>query len=235
MLKNDLPLYPYRIQIKQTLTKNDMAKGVEICRWFERKIEEMPDFLENVWFCHEAHFSLSGYVNCQKSVLWGAQVPDEVVQRPLYSAKCIAWVPIWKYGINGPFWCENDDRETVMINKKLYNVVLNKFWKTLWHPSWRAGRVARVPTIGATPHTVNITMEWLDRCFAGRLIRRRCVPEWSVLSRDLNPPDFYLWGFLKDCVYQNNTQTIAELKEAITQQIRGTAREVCVEVIVNFA
>ena len=46
---------------------------------------------------------------------------------------------------------------------------------------------------------------------------------------------FYLWGFLKDYVNQNNPQTIAKVKEAITQQIYGIAREECVRVINNFA
>ena len=45
ILKNDLQLYPYRIQIRQTLTQNDMTKCVEMCQWFEIKIEENPDFL----------------------------------------------------------------------------------------------------------------------------------------------------------------------------------------------
>ena len=57
ILKNGLHLYPYRIQIKQTLTRNDMAKRVEMCQWFESKIEENPDFLQNVWFSDETHFS----------------------------------------------------------------------------------------------------------------------------------------------------------------------------------
>ena len=47
--------------------------------------------------------------------------------------------------------------------------------------------------------------------------------------------DFYFWGFLKDHVYQNNPQTIAELKVAITQQIHGITREECVRVIDNLA
>ena len=34
ILKNDLQLYPYRIQIKQTLTQNHMTKCVEVCQWF---------------------------------------------------------------------------------------------------------------------------------------------------------------------------------------------------------
>ena len=77
-------------------------------------------------------------------------------------------------------------------------------------------------------------MEWLDRHFAGPLISRCRIPEWSPHSPDLNPPDFYLWGFLKDHVYQNNPQTIAELKVAITQQNHGITREECVRVIDNF-
>ena len=65
IFKNDLQLYPYRIQIKQTLTQNDMAKRVEMCRWFESKIEEISDFFRNVWFSDEAQFSLLGYVKRQ--------------------------------------------------------------------------------------------------------------------------------------------------------------------------
>ena len=54
ILKNDLQLYPYRLQIKQTLTQNNMAKRVEMCQWFKSKIEENPDFFQNVWFSNEA-------------------------------------------------------------------------------------------------------------------------------------------------------------------------------------
>ena len=77
-------------------------------------------------------------------------------------------------------------------------------------------------------------MEWLDRHFAGRLISGRRIPEWSLYSPDLNPLDFYLWRFLKDHIYQMNSQTITELKKAITQQTSDIAREECVRVIDNF-
>ena len=84
-----------------------MAKPVEMCRWFESKIEEMPDFLQNVWFSDEVHFSLSGYVNSMNSVFWGAQATNEVLQRPLHSVKSTAWVAIFKHGIIRLFWFEN--------------------------------------------------------------------------------------------------------------------------------
>ena len=127
ILKNDLQLYPYRIQIKQTPTQNDMAKRVEISQWFESKTEENPNFLQNVWFSDEAHFSLSGHVNSKNSVFQGSQAPDEVLQRPLHSVKSTVWVAILKYGITGSFWFEDDIGETMTVNKGCYIVVLNKF------------------------------------------------------------------------------------------------------------
>ena len=71
--------------------------------------------------------------------------------------------------------------------------------------------------------------------FPDRLISRRCDPQWSPYSPDLNPPDFYLWGYLKDRICANNPQSIPDLKAAITAAIRAIPREECGRVIENFA
>jgi len=42
----DLRMYPCRIQIKQTLTPDDMRKRVIMCQWFCGKIDAVPDFLD---------------------------------------------------------------------------------------------------------------------------------------------------------------------------------------------
>ena len=121
------------------------------------------------------------------------------------------------------------------VNKEHYIVILNKFWRTLCACHGVHQEEQWFQQEGTTPHTANITMKWLDRPFASQLISRCHVPEWSPHLPDLNPPDFYLRGFLKDHVYQKNSQTIAELKVAITQQTHGITREECVGVIDNFA
>ena len=59
--------------------------------------------------------------------------------------------------------------------------------------------------------------------------------EWALHSPDLNPQDFYQWGFLKDNVYQGNPQTSEELKTAITAKIRAILKEECIKVSQNFA
>ena len=72
VLKFDLNLYPYKIQIKQKLTHVDIDKRVTMCEWFCDTIEDNPDFL-HVWFSDEAHFLLSGHVNSKNNVYWGTE------------------------------------------------------------------------------------------------------------------------------------------------------------------
>ena len=38
---------------------------------------------------------------------------------------------------------------------------------------------------------------------------------WSPHSSDRNSPDFYLWGYFKDWVYEHNPQTIPDLRASI--------------------
>ena len=88
---------------------------------------------------------------------------------------------------------------------------------------------------GATPHTSNVSLAWLREWFDDRLISRRCDVEWAAHSPDVNPPDVYLWGYLKDNVYENNPQAIGELKAAITGKIRQIPKEECARIFDNFA
>lgn len=235
ILITDLHLYPYRIQIKQKLTSDDMRKRVIMCQWFCDKIDDVPDFLDNVWFSDEAHFLLSGHVNSKNNIFWGSTPPEFCLQRPLHSVKCTAWVAISKHGVIGPFWFEDDNEQSVTINTERYVQVLGKFWTALGRRRGVVRALQWFQQDGATPHTSNESLAWLRQRFPDRLISRRCDPEWSPHSPDLNPPDFYLWGYLKDRVFGNNPQTIPDLKAAITAAIKAIPREECGRVIENFA
>ena len=51
-------------------------------------------------------------------------------------------------------------------------------------------------------------MEWFDCQFPDQLISRRQEHEWTPHLPDLNHQDFYLWGFLKDPVYESCTTSL---------------------------
>jgi len=103
-------------------------------------------------------------------------------------------------------------------------------WEVL-DSTWSTERVVRAlqwfQQDGAIPHTSNESLAWLQLRFPDRLINSRCDPQWSPHSPELNPPDFDMWGYLKDRVYGNNTLTIPDLKAAITAAIRAIPREEC--------
>ena len=121
------------------------------------------------------------------------------------------------------------------VNSERYIQVLGKLWTALGRRRYVVRALQWFQQDGATPQFSNESHAWLRRRFPDRLISRRCDPEWSAHSPDLNPPDFYLWGYLKDNVYGNNPQTIAELKAEITATIRAIPREECGRVIENLA
>lgn len=42
--------------------------------------------------------------------------------------------------------------------------------------------------------------------------------EWAAYSPDMNPCDFFLWGYLKSKVYKHNPKTLEELAELIRRE-----------------
>ena len=101
-----------------------------ICLWIENKIEECPDFLNDIWFSDKIYFWLCGHVNSNNCVYWNAESPEEVFQRPLHSAKCMAWVPSQNKIIR-QFWFENAGEELITVLNVCYIDVMNKFYRTL--------------------------------------------------------------------------------------------------------
>ena len=93
---------------------------------------------------------------------------------------------------------------------------------------------------GALPHRTNNVFQVLDEHFTGRVIglgypyKHGGGMDWPPYSPDLNPCDFFLWGYLKDRVYRGNPQTIDALKEAITSEIQAIEPSTLQNVIQGF-
>ena len=235
ILKLDLKLFPCHNQVKHKLTTQDQRARVAMCNWFNDKMEEDEDWIDNVWFSDEAHFHLDGQFNSKNCVFWGTQPPQEVLQRPLHSSKVTGWCAMNSKTIIGPYWFEDADGRTVTVNQENYRTVIRKFYASV---RCRRGTVIDRQWFmqdGATPHTANATLELLRQKFGDRVISRRTDIPWAAHSPDLNPLDFFLWGYDKDNVYADNPQTLQDLKTAITRFIRAIPADMCKRVIGNFA
>jgi hypothetical protein len=57
---------------------------------------------------------------------------------------------------------------------------------------------------------------------------------WPPRSPDLNPCDFYLWGYLKARVYNPLPKTLDELKSNIRREIEKITKDDLKRVFLNF-
>jgi hypothetical protein len=83
---------------------------------------------------------------------------------------------------------------------------------------------------GAPAHTARNTAPFLQTYFANRIISKssrylETAIDWPPRSPDLTPPDFFLWGHLKDHIYKNDPKTLDELKANIENEIKKISNE----------
>jgi hypothetical protein len=83
---------------------------------------------------------------------------------------------------------------------------------------------------GAMAHTAHMSMALLGYVFVDRIISKTI---WPPRSSDLSPPDFFLWGAMKNSVYLNNPHIIDDLKMDITENIRNVDRAILNTVFEN--
>ena len=74
---------------------------------------------------------------------------------------------------------------------------------------------------GAKPHQARMVMEWLDSIFGDQMLAIKSIrgDMWAPYSPDMNPCDFFLWGFLKEKVYQPLPKNMTALKRKINTEL----------------
>ncbi|CAK1581307.1 unnamed protein product [Parnassius mnemosyne] len=144
----------------------------------------------------EAHFHLSGYVNCQSYRFWGTENPRVIHEKPLHPLKVARHGALFTLEkSSGHFFFEDAADLTVTVNGDRYRAMIHEF---LLHQLDELGLEGMwFQQDGATAHTARAKTYILGQAFPGRLISRFGDLHWPPRSPDLTVPDFFLWGFLK--------------------------------------
>ena len=89
---------------------------------------------------------------------------------------------------------------------------------------------------GAPSHTARLNTNFLDATFPGRWIGKKGPISWPPRSPDLNPCDFFLWGHLKNQLYQygRSYAGLEELKEALRDALGRVTPRMLAETRQNF-
>ena len=189
-----------------------------------------------IFFRDEAHCHWNGHINNQNICYWSQAHPHGHTYQPLSHEKVTVWSAIGRNGIIGPYFFEDESGNGVTVDTDCYIALM----QTKLIPALRRKREVDLNSViyqqdGAPPHCSDRSLEYLRRYFPGnRLISRRTDFPWPPYPPNLNPPDYFFSGYLKERIYNNNPKTLADLKDNIKSEIMKIAIDMIKRVIDNF-
>ena len=233
ILKDDLKLFPYKLQVYQRLSEVAITKRFNFAADILELVDTKQIDLTKIIFSDEAHFWLDGYVNNQNFRIWGSEKPALILTKPLHPKKLTVWMAMSADKMVGPFFFEGT------VDSASYNHMMTyQFLPTAREIGWTKEHYFQQD--GAPPHVTRENLTLLHEAFGQRVISRS-YPEtfgygmaWPPYSPDLSPLDFFLWGYIKDKVYKNRPKTLDELKQAVMRELRSVPAESCRRTIGSF-
>ena len=105
ILKDDLGLKSYKIQIKQQLSRDAPEKRYDFANTMLELIDSGELDTGKIIFSDESHFYLNNEVyNRQNCRIWGTERPTYCAVQPLHPVKVTVWAGIWSGGVIGPYF-----------------------------------------------------------------------------------------------------------------------------------
>lgn len=207
-------LRPFHLTKVQPLYRNDNIQRTFFCNTILNRIHEEPNFLLRVLWSDECTFTRDGVFNSHNFHFWADENPRafrEFGHQRRFSVN--VWLGILNLRVVGPIFLPNRLNAIEYVNvleEVLDNVPLQLRPNMLYMND------------GAPAHNARISRDWLDENFPNRWIGRNGPISWPARSPDMNPLDFFVWGFLKEKVYATppaNEQEVINRINATVQLI----------------
>lgn len=233
ILSKILCLHPYKISVVQPLSDEARQARVEFAKTCLDLMDQNKLDYEKIWFSDECHFWLNGFVNRQNYRIWGSENPYVTLESPLHPKKVTVWMAI----------CGKKATPAYIFESNVTSVSYRQLLETEFFPWIRSHHLAGSYVFqqdGARPHRTFEVFEVIKKQFGQRVIALDYNKHftgglsWPPYSPDLNPCDFYLWGYLKDQVYKSKPKDVPELKKAITEAAKNINQEVLKSVMANL-
>ncbi|GFS62489.1 t-complex protein 1 subunit delta [Nephila pilipes] len=206
-IMKELELLPYKIQVTQPLNEDHTQRRYEFAQLMLEKLQ-------------------TGEIDVKERL-------EITVVRSLHPKKFLVWCAISSHGVFGP----------IFIDGTLSAANYRKFLDEEFIPFIHGHDLVQGHWFmqdGARPHRTADVFEVLNEHFSDRIIGLDYPShfqggiEWPPYSPDLNPCDYYLWGYLKSKVWQTSPTNLPELKTAITTAVDTIDSEACSRVMVGF-
>lgn len=238
IMRTTLKLFPYKMHRVQELKPPDLVARYNFSLHCVAESHLNDEWIRNVLFTNEAHFYLNGFVNNKNCVIWDDTNPHAILPQPLHSPKLTVWCGFTANFIIGPYFFQQEvigraDPVTVTVTGNRYREML----MNMVIPQLQQRGV--IDTIiylqdGAPPHIQNGVRQLLQQHFGNRIISRHFPVVWPARSPDLNPLDFWLWGYLKEKVFLRRPLTLPQMQEFIINEVAAIPNQLLASVANNF-
>lgn len=199
---------PYKIHRVHALMPGDTTRRMQYCRWLLRQDR---GFVNKVIFTDECTFTNNGMWNRRNSHYWCSVNPHQTQETGFQVRwKHNVWAGIMGNQILGPVFLPPS-----MNGPAYLNLINDYLTDTLDDMPLIQRRDVWYQHDGAPPHIVRPVRDQLTQLFGDNWIGRYGPHDWPARSPDLTPLDFFLWGYVKDRVFDRTCQTAAEMRQKI--------------------
>ena len=211
---------PYHPRLLMDHSFDDFIKRKTFCEDFLTQTAADKTFWERVWWSDECRFTLQAEVNTHNAVYYSRSDPEWDIPVSHSRQSVMVWCGISSIGIIGPIFFD----ETVMADVYV-NLLSTSFLPvaSAFDPSKRF----ILQQDGASSHSANKTVAWLQQNLPKRWIGKDGLLEWPPRSPDLSPVDIFLWGYVKGNVFSTQPRNIDDLKGSIDETIKSITRDTC--------
>ncbi|GFT07403.1 transposable element tc3 transposase [Trichonephila clavipes] len=215
-MRNILRYYSYKLQLVQELLPHDFETRHLFSLQFLAHLEVDPEWPWNILWTDEAHFHLDG-----------SQLSNLGIRQ---SAFHLTSSDTLTKSAGGPVTCS-------ITGQRYASLLRNKIIPNLQARQCLSCIIFMQD--GAPPHITRCVKNVLKHHFAAEhVISRQFLHLWPPRSPDLNPCDFWLWGYLRQLVSCDQPRTLPDLKDSISRHVlnisQNTLRSTGEHVILRF-
>ena len=221
VLHDDLHLKPFKFHNWHVIKEHDYAKRLGFAQWFLSLRDSTEQFMI---FSDEAYFYLTLPNNKQNNRYWSDSAQEYGIEVPLKDKKVLVWCAISSVRVFGLYFFEST------VNSTNYLEMIRTFFIPRVKKS-RDYEKSYFQQDEATAHTATTVQTYLTDRFGTRFIDKT---KWPPRSPDLNPCDFFLWGYLKQRVYNPLPKTLEDLRSNIVRELENIPETMLKATFSNF-
>ena len=217
-------LHPYHFTPVQNLHPGDPQPRLEFCQLMLQRQRENDNYFSRICWTDEAIFTRDGVFNFHNCHHYSLENPHvSRVQNSQVRFQVMIWAGVMDRTVIGPhefLQSVNGERYTQFLDEDLENLL------RVVPEENRQDMIFMQD--GAPGHYARAARNWLDRNFPGNWIGRGGPTGWPPRSPDLTVMDFFVWGFLKNFVYEVRIDTIEQLRNRIAlgfQELRDRIQD----------